>query len=157
MLNTLCNLALSYSPQDFGNWFSGVGNLFLGLGTIGLAFAALKTIPDKLSRKYKDPELVALYQKVFYRMYRNVEASSEGMPLSLPRDIEALSNLIIQKYPEAGAKENVHKMLDDLMLDDYFKFVQGNATVMKTIKWNPKNRSEPVPPKVEDIPNDPGR
>lgn len=157
MLDTLCNAALSYSPQDFESWFSGAGDFLMGLGTIGLAFAALKTIPDKLSKKYKDPQLVELYQKIFYRMYRNVEASPEGITLSLPRDIEALSRLLIQKYPEVGAKESVYKMLDDLMLDDYLKFTQGNATVMKTIKWNPKNRDEPVPPKVEDIPNGPSR
>lgn len=154
MIDTLCNVALSYSPQDFGSWFSGAGNLLLGIGTIGLAYAALKTIPDQFAKKYKDPQLVELYQKVFYRMYRNVEASREGISLTLPGDIEALSQLIIQRYPEVGSKEGVYKMLDDLMLDDFLKIIQGNATVMKTIKWDPKDRGKPVQPIVEDIPSE---
>ncbi len=154
MINALCNVALSYSPQDFGNWFSGLGNFLVGLGTIGLAFAALKTIPDRFGKKYKDPNLVELYQKVFYRMYRNVEATREGIVLTLPRDIEALSALIIQRYPEAGSKDSVCKLLDDLMLDDFLKITEGNATVMKTIKWDPKDRSKPVPPIIEDIPRE---
>jgi hypothetical protein len=155
MISALCNVALSYSPQDFGNWFSGMGNFLVGLGTIGLAYAALKTIPEQFAKKYKDPHLVELYQKVFYRMYRNVEASREGIVLTLPHDIEALSQLIIQRYPEVGSKDSVYKLLDDLMLDDFLKITQGNATVMKTIKWDPKDRGKPVPPIVEDIPSEP--
>jgi len=42
--------------------------------------------------------------------------------------------------------------LDDLMLDDYFKYVEGNATVLKTAKWNPKDRTKMVEPKVSELP-----
>jgi hypothetical protein len=43
--------------------------------------------------------------------------------------------------------------MDDLMLDDYFKYVQGNATVIKTAKWDTLDRSKKIKPKVEDLPS----
>lgn len=154
MIETLCNIATSYTSQDFENWMVGLGTILIGGGTIGLAYAALKTIPDKLSQRHKDQELIRLYQKVVYRMYREAEASNEGIVFSLPKDIEELTKLLVKRNPQIGSKEDADRIMDDLMLDDYFKYVQGNATVLKTAKWNPKNRSEHVKHKIDDLPNE---
>ena len=132
----------------------GIGTFLIGLGTIGLAFAALKTIPDKLGARYKNKDIITLYQKVVYRMYRKVEASEHGMSFSLPKDLEQLTKLLLDRYPEVGSKENADRLMDDLMLDNYFQYVQGNTTVLKTSKWNPKDRTQKVKQKVETLPGD---
>lgn len=154
MIESICNFVFSYTSADFKNWIVGIGTFAIGLGTIGLAYAALKTIPEKISARYKDKDIIALYQKVVYRMYREVEASKEGMPFSLPKDLERLTKLLIKRYPQVGSKEDADRLMDDLMLDDYFQHVAGNATVLKTSKWNPKDRTQRVKPKVDTLPGD---
>lgn len=52
-----------------------------------------------------------------------------------------------------GSKEDADTMIDDLMEDDYFKYIQGNATEMKTAKWNTRNRKRKTQQKIEDLPN----
>lgn len=86
-------------------------------------------------------------------MYRDVEAGEEGIIFSLPKDVEPLTKLLLKKYPQIGSKEDADRLMDDLMLDDYFKYVQGNTTVMKTARWNPRDRTQIVKPKVEDLPS----
>lgn len=154
MLEEICNFAFSYTSEDFKNWLVGIGTLALGGGTIALSYAALKTIPEKLGMHYKEKEIISLYQKVIYRMYREVEASEQGITFSLPQDVEQLTNILLQRFPQIGSKEDADRLMDDMMLDDYFKYVQGNATVMKTSKWNPRDRTQQVKPKVEDLPSD---
>jgi len=136
------------------DWITGIGTLAIGMGTLGLAYAALKTIPDKIAARYKDRDLINLYQKVVYRMYREVEASEQGMSFSLPNDLEQLTRLLIQRFPQIGNKEDAYRLMDDLMFDDYFQCVAGNATVLKTAKWNPKDRTQKVKPKVDILPGD---
>jgi len=136
------------------DWMIGAGTLAIGIGTIGLAYAALKTIPEKLTARYKDKDLITLYQKVVYRMYREVEASEQGMPFNLPKDLERLTRLLLERFPQVGSKEDADRLMDDLMLDDYFQHVQGNATVLKTTKWNPRDRTQEVKPKVNTLPGD---
>lgn len=152
MFEEVCGVLVSYSPQDFGNWMTGLGNLMLGVGTLFLAYAAIKKIPDTLRLHHKDKELVSLYQKVVYRMYRDVEASEAGMAFSLPKGLPQLTDLLFQKYPQIGSRVDADRLMDDLMLDDYFKYVEGNATVLKTAKWNPKDRTKMVEPKVSELP-----
>ena len=78
----------------------------------------------------------------------------EGGTLSLPGDFEQLANLLHSKHPQLGSLENVQSMMDDLMLDDYFKHVRGNATVLVTSKWDPTDRSKKVDPDIENLPPD---
>ncbi len=139
------------------DWMVGIGTLIIGLGTIGLAYAALKTIPDKISARYKDKDIITLYQKVVYRMYIDVESSPQGMSFSLPEDLEQLTKLLLERYPIVGSKEDADRLMDDLMLDDYFQHVQGNATVLKTSKWNPRDRTQKVKSKVDNLPGDQDR
>jgi len=134
------------------DWMTGIGMLTIGIGTLGLAYAALKTIPEKITARYKDKDLITLYQKVVYRMYRKVEASVQGMPFSLPNDLEQLTRLLIEHFPQIGSKEDADRLMDDLMLDDYFQYVAGNTTVLKTAKWNPKDRTQKVKPKIDTLP-----
>jgi len=154
MFEDICNFVFSYTTNDFKNWLVGIGTLAIGIGTIGLAYAALKTIPEKLGKLFKDKKIVTLYQKVVYRMYREIEASEQGIAFSLPQDVEQLTKLLLQRYPQIGSKEDADCLMDDLMLDDYFKYVQGNATVMKTSKWNTRDRTQKVKPKFENLPSD---
>ena len=157
MIESLCNFVFSFTPDDFKNWMVGIGTFAIGLGTIGLAYAALKTIPEKIGARYKNKDIITLYQKVVYRLYRDVEASAEGICFSLPKDIEQLTKLLLKRYPQIGSKEDADRLMDDLMLDDYFQYVQGNATVLKTSKWNTKDRKQKVQPKVDTLPGDQDR
>ena len=154
LIPEICNFTTKFTSNDFENWFVGIGTLFIGVGTLGLAYAALKTIPEKLTQRYKDKELIKLYQKVVYRMYRDVEASSEGITYSLPEDVEQLTKLLIKRYPQIGSKEDADRLMDDLMLDDYFQHVAGNTTVLKTSKWDPRDRTKKVKPKIDTLPGD---
>jgi hypothetical protein len=152
MIEQICSVALAYTTEDFGNWGSGFGTLLIGLGTIGIAWAAVKTIPKALEKRHKSDDLIKMYQRVVYRLYREVEASSQGITFSLPGDFEQLSKLLHSTHPNLGSLENVQTMMDDLMLDGYFKTVRGNATVMVTSKWDPKDRSKKVNPDMENLP-----
>lgn len=80
-------------------------------------------------------------------------ASIEGITLSLPKDLEQVTKLLLQKFPNIGDREAADKILDDLMIDGYFKTVVGNATVMRTSRWDPKSR-KPLSPDVENLPKD---
>ncbi len=153
MIDYICGVALSYSTADFRNWTVGIGTLLIGLGTLGIAYGAVKTIPDRIKATHKDPDVVKLYQKVVYRMFQEVYASSDGNKLSLPKDLDQLTKLLIKMFPNVGDREAADKILDDLMLDGYFKTVVGNATVMKTSKWDPKTK-KPLPPDVENLSSD---
>lgn len=153
MFEDFCNIVANYTSEDFENWAVGIGTILFGVGTIMLGGAALLALP-KISQRYKDPEIITLYQKVVYRMYRQVEASPQGMPFALPEDVEQLTNLLVNRFPEIGSKDDADKLMDDLMLDDYFKTVQGNATVLRTAKWDPKDRTKDVDPTIEDLPSD---
>ena len=138
MIEWLCNAAITYTPQDFNHWLSGVGAVATGAGTVGLAYAAVKAIPRAIAQRHKSQEVIRLYQKAVYRMYRNAEASEEGMPFSLPADLEPLLQILVRRHPELGTHDDVRKLMDDLMLDDYFKTTVGNQVVEKTAKWAPK-------------------
>lgn len=63
----MCDVVLTYTSTDFENWAVGLGTILIGVGTLGIAYGAVKTIPDKISASHKDPELIKLYQKVVYR------------------------------------------------------------------------------------------
>ena len=147
-------VSINLTGIEINNWLLGIGSLLLGLGTVGIAFAGLKTIPDKIGEQHKDKELVALYQKAIFRMYRKVEASSEGITFSMPNDLEQLTKLLLNNYPQIGTKEDADRIIDDLMLDNYFQTVVGNATVIKTAKWDPKDRTKKVAPLVSNLPGD---
>lgn len=153
MIETICNVALSYTSSDFESWAVGFGTILIGIGTLGIAYGAIKVIPDKIKATHKDPELIKLYQKVIYRKFQELYASSEGITFSLPQDLEQLTNLFVKRFPDIGNREAADMILDDLMLDGYFKTVVGNATVMKTSKWNTKTR-KPLEPEVENLPKD---
>lgn len=43
--------------------------------------------------------------------------------------------------------------MDDLMTDGYFQTVVGNATVVKTAKWDTKSR-KPKKPDIASLPSD---
>ena len=96
MIESFYNFAFSFTPDDFKNWMVGIGTIAIGLGTIGLAYAALKTIPEKIGARYKDKDIITLYQKVVYRMYSDVAASTEGICFSLPKDVEQLTKLLLE-------------------------------------------------------------
>jgi hypothetical protein len=151
-METICDYLNTYTSEDFKNWLVGLGTLAIGIGTIGIAYAGLKTIPEKFGTKSKNKELIKSYQQVIYRMYKEVVSSGEGVILRLPKDIDKITKIMIEKHPQIGSNEDAICFMDDLMEDDYFKSVQGNATVMKTAKWNSKNRKESVKPKIEDLP-----
>lgn len=153
MIEYMCDVVLSYSPADFENWAVGLGTMLIGFGTIGIAYGAVKTIPDKILASHKDPELIKLYQKVVYRMFADVYASPEGMTCSLPGDLEQLTKLLIKRYPNIGNIEAAGKILDDLMTEGYFQTVVGNTTVLKTARWDPKTK-KPLPPDVDNLPTD---
>jgi len=155
MIEYLCDVVLTYTSTDFKNWAVGFGTILIGIGTIGIAYGAVKTIPDRISARHKDPELIKLYQKVVYREFQKMCASSEGITFSLPQDLEQLTKLLLQKFPNIGDREATEKILDDLMIDGYFKTVVGNATVMKTSRWDTKSR-KPLSPDVENLPKDDG-
>lgn len=150
MIEYVCDTALAYTSADFEHWTVGFGTLLLGIGTIGIAYGAVKKIPEKIQATHKDPVTVKLYQKVVYRAFQEVQASEEGMPFSLPKDLEQLTDLLLDKYPFIGDREAVATILDDLMLDGYFKTVKGNAVVVETAKWDTKTR-KPLSPSVEHI------
>ena len=135
------------------SWITAVGTLLIGFGTIGMAYGAISSIPRKLGQHYKSKEIISLYQKVVFRMYRQVEASTQGISFRVPEDVEQLTKLLIQKFPQIGTKEDADRIMDDLMLDDYFRTVRGNATVIETAKWDPRDRTKKVKPKVEDLPS----
>ena len=138
MIEWLCNAAVSYTSQDFNHWLSGVGAVATGVGTIGLAYAGVRAIPKAIAQRNKSQEVVRLYQKVVYRMYRHAEASAEGILLSLPSQLEPLIQLLVAKHPEVGTHDDARKLMDDLMLDDYFKSTVGHQVVEKTAKWVPQ-------------------
>lgn len=140
MIDWICSAAVSYTPQDFSDLLSGFGAVATGAGTLGLAYAAVKKIPKAIQQRNKSQELIRLYQKVVYRMYRDIEATQEGILLSLPRDLQALMELLVKKHPQVGPIEDARKLIDDLMLDDYFKFVAGNQVAEKIAKWEPEKR-----------------
>lgn len=152
MIEQICGVALAYTTEDFENWTLGLGTLLIGFGTLGVAWAAVKEIPKALEKRGKNDDLIKMYQRVVYRLYREVEASSEGITASLPGDFEQLTKLLHERYPQLGSLENVQSMMDDLMLDGYFKHVRGNATVLVTSKWDPKDRSKKVEPDIENLP-----
>lgn len=154
MIENICNVALEYTSLDFENWTVGIGTILIGLGTIGIAWGAVKSIPDRISAQHKDKEIITLYQRAIYRMYMDVAASTKGMPFNLPKDLDKLTDILIQKYPFIGDKKSVERLMDDLMEDNYFQYVQGNATVLKTTKWDSGDRSKKVNPKIEDLPKD---
>ena len=150
MIDQFCDVALTYTSEDWANW----GTFLIGLGTLGLAWAAIKTIPKALKKDAKSDELIKMYQRVVYRLYREVEASTEGMPFSLPGDFEQLSKLLHRNYPQLGSLANVQAMMDDLMIDGYFKTVRGKTDVLVTHKWDPKDRSKKIDPEIENLPSD---
>jgi hypothetical protein len=151
MIDYMCDVVLAYTSSDFNNWTVGFGTILIGFGTIGIAYGALKTIPDKISASHKNPDLIKLYQKVVYREFQKMYASSEGITFSLPEDLEQLTKLLLQKFPNIGDREAAGKILDDLMIDGYFKTVVGNGTVMKTAKWDTKSRKS-LSPDLENLP-----
>ena len=153
MIESICNVALSYTSSDFENWAVGFGTILIGFGTIGIAWGAIKIIPDKIKAIHKDPELVKLYQKVISREFQKLYASPTGITFSMPQDLDQLTKLFVKQFPEIGDREAADKILDDLMLDGYFKTVVGNATVLKTAKWDTKTR-KPLDPEVENLPED---
>jgi hypothetical protein len=138
MIEWLCNAALSYTPQDFNHWLSGMGAVATGVGTIGLAYAAVRAIPRAIAQRHKSREIIRLYQNVIYRIYRGTEASEGGMALSLPQDLHTLIELLIRRHPELGSSDDARKLMDDLMLDNYFKSTVGNQIVERIAKWEPK-------------------
>lgn len=140
MIDWLCSTAVSYTPQDFSDLFSGLGALATGAGTIGLAYAAVKKIPKAIQQRNKSQEVIRLYQKVVYRMYRDVEATQEGILVSLPKDLQALMELLVKKHPQVGSIEDARKLMDDLMLDDYFRVVVGNQVAEKIVNWEPAKK-----------------
>ena len=152
MLDSLSDLLASYTTEDFENIAAGLGTLALGVGTVLVGVAGLKTIPRALREKHKDEGLIKLYQRVVYRMYKEVTSSSEGIAYSLPKDRDQIADLMIRRFPQIGDRDTVRRLMDDLMLDDYFKYVHGNTTVMKTVKWDPEDPSKAVDPIVEDLP-----
>ena len=82
-----------------------------------------------------------------------MHASPEAMPLSLPKDLEVLTNLFVQRFPEIGDDDAASAILDDLMLDGYFQTVVGNAAVVKTARWDTKTR-KPLDPEINNLPKD---
>jgi hypothetical protein len=154
MFENACDFLTYYSTEDFENLAVGLGTVLVGTGTLLLGRAGLKNIPRALSQRSKDMDLIRLYQKVVYRMYREIEASPEGMAYALPEDLDQLSNLLVKTFPQIGGREAADRLLDDLMLEDYFKTVRGNTTVVETAKWDPADRSRRVDPKSENLPQD---
>lgn len=148
MVEYICGIAFSYTSADVANW----GTLFMGLGTIGLAYAAIKKLPEALNKDAKSQDVIKMYQRVVYRMFREVEASEEGRPFSLPSDREKLFELMFQKFPQLGSLDKTRAMMDDLMLDKYFKHVRGNADVLVTVQWDPVDREKKVDPVIENVP-----
>ena len=146
VIESICNFALSYTSADFENWT-------VGIGTLGIAYGAIKTIPDRIKATHKDPELIKLYQKVVYRKFQELYASPIGIAYSLPQNLDQLTDLFVKHFPDIGDREAADKIFDDLMLDGYFKTVVGNANVMKTAKWDTKTR-KPLEPEVENLPKD---
>lgn len=139
MLQSLCQAAMAYTSQDFNHWLSGAGALATGIGTIGLAYAAVRAIPKALLQRHKSEVTIRLYQRVVMRMYREAEASSDGIALSLPADLDALTQLLVKRHPAIGTFDDARSLMDDLMLDDYFKTVVGNQVVERTAKWKPQS------------------
>ena len=149
----MCDVVLTYTSADFRNLAGGFGTILIGIGTIGIAYGTVMVIPKKIYASHKNPDLIKLYQKVVYREFQEMYASSEGITFSLPQDLELLTKLLLKKFPNIGGREAADKILDDLMIDGYFKTVVGNATVMKTSRWDTKSR-KPLPPDVENLPKD---
>jgi len=63
-MDAFCDVVLSYTTEDFENWTIGIGTLAIGFGTSLLGYAAIVTIPRKIGERYKDKDLITLYQRV---------------------------------------------------------------------------------------------
>lgn len=72
MPDHICDAALACTSEDSANW----GTFLIGLGTLGLAWAAINTIPKTLRNDAKSNDLIKMCQRVVYRFYRDVESSA---------------------------------------------------------------------------------
>ena len=111
MLQYVCDFAFGYTTEDFENILNGIGMVGLAVGTIMAGIGAILIIPRTIAERHKDDDLIKLYQKVVYRMYRTVEASAQGITFSLPGDFAQLAKLLHEQHSDVGSQEDAEKMM----------------------------------------------
>lgn len=97
------------------NAFSG---MLIGIGTIMMGIGALYAIPKRIYDKKISDELLKSYRLSFKALFREWEASSEGIVFDYPKDKKQYARALQLRNPWLN-EEQVLEMMDDLKKNNY--------------------------------------